>query len=86
MPSPMPLPPPKRARRATNPDLGTIVMATSNADISVDGVYVGHSPLRHFIAAGAHRVTLFDTNTFRRASFQISVSNGHATPIDFPAK
>jgi hypothetical protein len=59
-------------------------MAKGNADVSVDGVYVGHTPLRHFIAPGMHRVSMVDTSTFKRASIEVRVSGGRATPIDFP--
>ena len=71
---------------ALSADLGAIVMSHGNADVSVDGVYVGHTPLRHLIAPGPHRVSLVDTATFKRATIEIRVDGGRATPIDFPAE
>jgi hypothetical protein len=59
-------------------------MSRGEVDVTVDGVYAGHTPLRHYIAPGEHRVTLFDTKTFRRASFEVRVTTGRSTPIAFP--
>lgn len=72
-------------RRATEAgdDIGFIVMQRANADVSVDGVYAGHTPLRHMIASGAHRVTLFDTKTFKRTSLDVHVSAGRSTMVGF---
>jgi hypothetical protein len=59
-------------------------MQHGDADVSIDGVFVGHTPVRHLIAPGAHRVSLIDTTTFKRASFETRVVAGRATAIDFP--
>jgi serine/threonine protein kinase len=66
-------------------DLGAIVMASGNADVSVDGIFVGHTPVRYLVAPGEHRVSLIDTTTFKRASVQVKTAPGHATHVDFPA-
>ncbi|MEO6952573.1 MAG: serine/threonine-protein kinase [Polyangia bacterium] len=82
-----PAAPPKHThhRAAVDDDagLGTIVMASGNADVTVDGTYAGHTPLRYTIAPGTHRVTLFDTKTFARMSVQVQVTAGHASKVGF---
>ncbi len=81
--APMPKHPHRKATVDDDAGLGSIVMASGNADITVDGTYAGHTPLHYTIAPGLHRVTLFDTRTFARTSVEVTVAAGHASKVGF---
>ena len=68
---------------ADDAGLGSIVMSTGNADVTVDGTYAGHTPLRYTISPGRHRVTLFDIETSARRSVEVQVTAGHASKVGF---
>jgi hypothetical protein len=58
-------------------------LAHADADVLLDGVFVGKAPVRQPVAPGDHRVTIFEIALKRRSITDVTIEPGKRRHVGF---